>query len=175
MIAAAIATWRLAVVSKPSAIGSHRRGAAVAHPPTLTLRIVGAATPIQAFNPGGACPDGKFSFQVQSGAGQTIGTDFECDLADAKVDKPNWGVWSTQTVIAATYKLPGGTILTEEQRTFHFSRQTLNSHNPIKTRASIAGRIIGGSGRYTRVRGSISGSGLSLSNNDNWTVTFRFH
>lgn len=169
------AVWLLAFGSQPSTVDSQGRSAGVAHSPTLILRVVGTPTPVQGYNPGGACPDGQFSWSIRSSVGQTIGTDLECDLAESKVDKPNWGVWSTHAVVNATYTIPGGTIVTHERQTFRFSKQTLNSRAPIRRRALIVGRIVGGSGRYAHVHGSISGSGIGINNDDNSTISFHFH
>jgi hypothetical protein len=156
----AVGAWRQAFVSQPS---------------TLTLHLRGWGTVLRPYvGRHGPCPDGKDETPIVSPAGRSIGSVVECDLLDSKTDEPNWGVRSTHVEMVATYTIPGGTLVTAEQRTFLFSRQALDSTKPIRTVGRFAGRLTGGSGRYVHARGTVTGGGPGINGEADWTVTFHF-
>lgn len=170
----ALALWQFAFTTdSPSRAGGHSSGLVTAQR-ALTLHLIGWGTPVYGYTGRGPCPDGQFVTPIEV-SGRKIGAFLACDLADSKTDKPNWGVRSTHAVLSGTYTLRGGAIVTREQRTFRFSRQSVNSAIPVRVRGSFRGRIVGGSGRYAQVRGTISGGGHGVNNSGDWTLTFRFH
>lgn len=172
----AVALWRLAF-DGGAAVG--RRGQpslSAAAPPTLSLHLRGWGTVVQGYSGlrGGGCTDGVTSIPIVTSTGQRVGSLSECDLVVSKTERSNGDVRSTRANMLGTYKLPGGTIDTHEQRTFNFAR------DQIHTFAHFSGRITGGSGRYAHVRGTISGGGLGNtggggeSDTTHWTVVFHF-
>lgn len=165
-----LALWQFAFTTGlTSRTGGHSSGL-VTGPRVLTLHLIGWGTPVYGYTGRGPCPDGRFESAIETN-GSKIGSFLQCDLADSKIDKPNWGVRSTHAVLSGTYRLPGGTILTREQRTFLFSRQSPNSAIPIRVHGSFTGRIVGGSGRYAHLRGTITGGGHGINNSGDWTLT----
>jgi hypothetical protein len=173
LVGGGFAAWQLALNPGSSAQRGRPSSALAVTPRTLTLHVIGWGTPIHGYTGHGSCPDGQFEAPIESAA-RKVGSFVACALADSKVDKPNWGVRSTHAVLIGTYTLRDGTIVTREQRTFLFSRQSLNSAIPIRTRGYFTGRIVGGSGDYAHLGGTINGGGLSVNNNGNWTVEFHF-
>jgi hypothetical protein len=171
LAAIGVAAWQLAFSQSSSAThaGHEHTPARLGLPPTLTFHLLGWGTVVQGYSSRSSCPDGVTSVPIRSSAGQTVGSMSECDLVVSKVDKPNWGVWSTHANMLATYHAPGGTIDTHEQRTFRFSR------SQIHTTGSFTGRITGGSGRYAHARGSVTGGGPGGAKSAHWTVVFHFH
>jgi hypothetical protein len=168
LVGIAVAVWQLAFVRSHagSPVGNP---APPERPSTLTLHLVGWGAVVQGFAPGTSCPDGVISVPIRSSAGHAFGSVSECDLVVSKAQRPNGSVLSTHANMLGTYHLPGGTILTHEQRTFHFSRDQMH------TNGRFTGRIIGGSGRYAHARGSITGGGPGGANTAHWTVVFHFH
>jgi hypothetical protein len=166
---AGAAAWRLAVASPPPAgRTAGRQRAPAGLPGTLTLQLVGWGTVIQPYLGRGACPDGRTSMSVRSSTGAKVGSVVECDLVVTKVDEPNWGVRRTHAELTATYTIPGGTIVTREQRTFLFARDQIHSTG------RFTGRIIGGTGRYAHARGTVSGGGPGTGRRALWKLELRF-
>ena len=168
LAALGIAVWQLAFAQASRTTRTTQTPRPLVTMRTLTLHLVGWGTPVEGYAPGTPCPDGVFTLPIRSSTGATIGSDSECDLVDSKVDSPAGRVLRTYAILRATYRVPGGTLETREQRTFRFSR------DQIHTSGLFTGRIIGGSGRYAHARGSISGGGPGGANSANWTVAFHF-
>lgn len=171
-----VTLWRLAF-DNGAAVGQRGQPSpsAVA-PQTLTLHLRGWGTVVQGYSGlhGGGCTDGVTSVPIVTSTGQRVGSLSECDLVVSKSDRSNGDVLSTHANMLGTYKLPGGTIDTHEQRIFRFARDQTH------TFAHFSGRITGGSGRYARVRGTISGGGPGNtggpgeSDTAHWRVVFHF-
>ena len=134
----------------------------------LKLHLLGWGVPSEPYTGRGSCPDGLTVIPIVSEGGARIGSLSECDKIDSKVDRANWGVWKTHAVLVGTYRLPGGSIRTREQRTFVFGRDQLH------TQGYFTGTIIGGTGRYANATGSVSGGGPSAGNRASWTVKLAF-
>jgi hypothetical protein len=165
---AGLTVWQLAFSSSQQAKEA-ASSSSVTAPPTLTLHLIGWGTVIQGYVGTGSCPDGQTQVQIRGTAATTVGSVVECDLVVTKVDKPTWGVWSTHANMVATYTLPGGTIVTHEQRLFRFARDQLH------TTGRFTGRILNGSGHFAHARGTVSGGGPGVGDKADWTVTFHFH
>jgi hypothetical protein len=165
LIALGISTLVLRVVSqhRAPAAASGTSASPVANRP-LTLHLLGWGVPSEPYTGSGPCPDGFTVIPVVSEAGARIGSFSECDKMVSKLDKANWGVRKTHAVLAGTYRIPGGTIRTREQRAFVFARDQLH------TQGYFIGAIVGGTGRYANATGSVSGGGPSAGNRARWTV-----
>lgn len=137
-------------------------GAGAGKPSTLQLHLLGFGTPLPTQIDQGPCPQGRTSIEIQP-SGSVIG----CVLTIRKWDAPNYGVKKITQTARETYRLAGGTIVTLETQTIHFAR---DQHH---TTAVFRGRIVGGSGRFVRARGTTEGGGPGVDGRGDWTITLR--
>lgn len=176
LIGAGVAVWRTAFI--PGRHAAHERAPTpAALPSTLTLHLVGWGTVVQGYSGvrGGGCRDGVSSIPIVTSTGQHVGALSECDLVVSMTKRSNGDVLRTQANMLGSYKLPGGTIRTREQRTFSFAR------DQIHTYGHFSGHVVSGSGQFAHARGTISGGGPGNtggpgeSDTTHWTVVFHFH
>ena len=133
---------------------------------TLKLDLAGFGTPLLTQLDRGPCPNGRTRIAI-SVEGVRAGSLTECVLTIQKWDVPNWGVKKIATTTRDTYALRDGTIVTREHHVFHFARDQVHSN------ASFQGEIVGGSGRYARAHGSVSGGGVGINGHADWKLTLQ--
>jgi hypothetical protein len=104
---------------------------------------------------------------IYSDAGVRVGAARLCVLAISKVDLPHWGVRRIVQTVREVDALPGGTVVSRQRQTFLFARDQHHS------RAIFRGQVVGGSGRYARLRGSVLGGGPGRDGRADWVVTLR--
>jgi hypothetical protein len=143
---------------------SSARGAAVARPLTVQLRLRGWGAPQPSPIGSGPCPAGRTYVVVASVGGKAIGSENECMLAVSKTDVPGYGVRSTHATLIATYRLPNGTLVTRETRTFLFARDQLH------TQGTFHGKILRGTERYAGAQGTLTGGGPGVGSTAIWRV-----
>ncbi len=161
--AAAIGVTAFLVVGNSTTSSSETGAGAVAGKPSmLHLHLRGFGTPLPTQIDQEPCPQGRTSIEIQP-SGSVIG----CVLTIRKWDAPKYGVKKITQTARETYRLAGGTIVTLETQTIHFAR---DQHH---TTAVFSGRVIGGSGRFVRARGTIEGGGPGVNGRSDWTVTLR--
>jgi hypothetical protein len=125
----------------------------------LLLHLRGFGSPLPAQIDAGPCPQGRTRIEIRPN-GSAVG----CVLTIRKWDGARGVKQITQTV-RETYRLSGGTLVTREAQTIRFDRDQRH------TTAVFRGKIVGGSGRYARARGTVSGGGPGVDGRSDWTLT----
>jgi hypothetical protein len=136
-------------------------------PTALRFHLRGFGTPLPTTVDSGSCPQGRTLVTIYSRAGARIGTAHLCVLTISELDLPHWGVRRIVQTVREVDTLPGGTLLSRQQQTFLFARDQRH------TRAIFDGDVVGGSGRFARRRGTVSGGGAGLDGKADWLVTLR--
>lgn len=124
---------------------------------TLQLRGFG-----QSVGSSDVCPDGQTVIRIV-GSSRSV---FVCVTSVRKLTKPGIDPWRIVQSARVTTPLPGGALRTAETQTFTFTRSGASS-------AVFRGRVIGGTGRYADVTGTVSGGGKGRNGVAVWRVTFR--
>lgn len=137
-------------------------GGEIGKPSSMQLHLRGFGTPLPTQLDRGPCPQGRTLIEVQP-SGSVVG----CVLTIRKWDGAGYGVKRITQTVRETYRLAGGTLLTRETQTIRFAR---DQHH---TTAAFRGNIIGGSGRYTHARGTVSGGGPGVNGRGDWTITLQ--
>lgn len=104
---------------------------------------------------------------IASDGGDRIGTEQLGVLTITKLDHPNWGVRRIVQTARVVDSLPGGTIVSRQTQTFLFAR------DQRQTRAIFRGRVVGGTGRYMHLRGTVSGGGPGRDGKADWSLIFQ--
>lgn len=128
----------------------------------LQLHLRGFGTPLPTQIDQGPCPQGRTLIEIQP-SGSVVG----CVLTIREWDAAHYGVKRITQKAREAYHLSGGTIVTLETQTIHFARDQRH------TTADFRGRVIGGSGRYAKVHGTISGGGPGINGHADWLVSLR--
>jgi hypothetical protein len=150
-------------VSYSSTHSSAASGSAeIGKPTTLQLHLRGFGTPLPTQLDQGPCPQGRTLIEIRP-RGSVVG----CVRTIRKWDAAHYGVKRITQTARETYHLSGGTLVSLETQTIHFAR---DQHH---TTAIFRGRVIGGSGRYAHVRGTVSGGGPGIDGRGNWLVSLR--
>jgi hypothetical protein len=119
---------------------------------TLRLTLIGFAAP--AVFDSGPCPQGTESYKVTSVSGKRLGTAASCVLTIRKTNTSSGALLSIVETARVAFKLPAGTIITQQTQTFRFAGDQVHSI------ASFDGRVTGGTGSYSGAAGSVRGGGL---------------
>jgi hypothetical protein len=171
--AAGLAAYLLGSHSSPHS-SSTGGGGEIGKPKTVQLHLRGFGTPLPTQLDEGPCPQGRTLIEIQPpvivierGAGSRSGSVVGCVRTIRKWDSAHYGVKRITQTVRETYHLNGGTLVTLETQTIHFAR---DQHH---TTAVFHGHVIGGSGRYTHARGTVSGGGLSINGHADWHVALR--
>jgi hypothetical protein len=159
--AAGLAAYLLVSHSSPHSSSTAGRGE-IGKPTTVQLHLRGFGTPLPTQLDEGPCPQGRTLIEIQP-SGSVVG----CVRTIRKWDSAHYGVKRITQTARETYHLSGGTLVTLETQTIHFAR---DQHH---TTAVFHGHVIGGSGRYTHARGTVSGSGLGINGHADWRIALR--
>jgi hypothetical protein len=159
--AAGLAAYLLGSHSSPHS-SSTGGGGEIGKPTTVQLHLRGFGTPLPTQLDEGPCPQGRTLIEIQP-SGSVVG----CVRTIRKWDSAHYGVKRITQTARETYHLSGGTLVTLETQTIHFAR---DQHH---TTAVFHGHVIGGSGRYTHARGTVSGSGLGINGHADWRIALR--
>jgi len=146
-----------------------RRPAVAKTARTLNLRLLGWGTTQPDTLGSGPCPWGRTSVRIMNGIGHQIGEDNECVLLVSKEDVPNYGVRATHAVVIATFTLPSGTIRARETQDFRFAGDQKHSYGRFR------GSVLGGSGRYANVIGTLVGGGPGVNDTAHWNLVLDIH
>ncbi|MBA3735279.1 MAG: hypothetical protein H0W90_08785 [Actinobacteria bacterium] len=141
--------------------------AAAAKTRMLRFHLRGFGTPLATTIDSRPCPQGRTTMPIASDAGDRIGTEVLCVLTITKLDRPNWGVRRIVQTARVVDSLPGGTIVSRQKQTFLFAR------DQRQTRAIFRGRVVGGTGRYTHLRWTVSGGGPGREGKADWVLIFQ--
>jgi hypothetical protein len=161
--AAGLAAYLLA--SHSSTHSSATSGSAgIGKPTTLQLHLRGFGTPLPTQLDQGPCPQGRTLIATKP-SGSVVG----CVRTIRKWDAAHYGVKRITQTARETYHLSGGTLVTLETQTIRFARDERH------TTAVFRGRVIGGSGHYAHVHGTVSGGGPGINGHSNWLVSFRLN
>lgn len=155
-LAAVIVLWNSSTHSSPRTGGA----AEIGQPTALRLHLRGFGTPLPTPIDQGPCPQGRTLIDIQP-SGSATG----CVLTIRKWDETHYGIKKITQTVRETYRLSGGTLITRETQTIHFARDQRH------TTAVFHGTVIGGSGRYTRAQGTVTGGGPGVNGHGDWTVT----
>jgi hypothetical protein len=137
-------------------------GGEIGKPKTVQLHLRGFGTPLPTQLDEGLCPQGRTLIEIEP-SGSVVG----CVRTIRKWDSAHYGVKRITQTVRETYHLNGGTLVTLETQTIHFAR---DQHH---TTAVFHGHVIGGSGRYTHARGTVSGGGLSINGHADCRIALR--
>ena len=134
----------------------------------VSFRIVGAGTPTAPATNRPPCPDGKWSQAILATRSQhRIGTDYGCALSIRKTDRANWGVYRITQTARELLVLPDGSITAVVHERFDFARDQRH------VRVTWSGTVTHATGRYARLRGTISGRGPVVDGRANYRLTLR--
>jgi hypothetical protein len=134
-------------------------GVQIGEPTSLQLHLRGFGTPVPTQVDQGPCPQGRGVIRIVP-----RGFVSDCVLTISKWDA--WfGVRRITQIARETYHLRDGTIVTRESQTIRFAR---DQHH---TTATFTGRVLGGSGRYAHVGGTVTGGGPGVDGRANWLVS----
>jgi hypothetical protein len=139
------------------------------HTPALLLHLRGFGTPLATQIDRGPCPQGRTLIHVRSPTQTRGGSVAGCVLTIRKWDQPNYGVKRIVQTVRETYHLARGSIVTRETQTINFARDQRH------TTALFQGRIVGGSGRYASVSGTVLGGGQGVDGTADWLVSLHVH
>jgi hypothetical protein len=128
---------------------------------TLTIRLRGFGASLGS---SAACPDGRTQISIIGVRRYAL----DCVLAARKLTKPGLDPWRIIETVRVTTQFPGGTIRTRETQTFTFTSSS-------RSTALFRGQIVGGTGRFHRATGSVSGGGPGRNQHAVWTVAFRLN
>jgi hypothetical protein len=137
--------------------------------PVLRLDLAGFGTPLPTEIDKGPCPQGRTVIRIRSGAGAPIGSQSGCVLSIGKKTTSNDDIVRITQTARETYALPDGTIVSEETQTIRFAADQRH------TVATFRGRVLRGTGRYARARGTVSGGGRGLDGKADWLMNIHFH
>ena len=96
-----------------------------------------------------------------------MGTDFVCVLTIEKDEDSDGHLRRITQTVRETDSLPAGSILSRQTQVFAFSRDGRRSS------AAFRGRVVRGTGRFARARGTLSGGGPIVDGVADWRVTVR--
>jgi hypothetical protein len=134
----------------------------------LRLHLAGFGTPLPTELDKGPCPQGRTVIRVRSGAGAPIGSQSGCVLSIGKQTTSNDAIVRITQIARETYVLPGGTIVSEETQTIRFAADQRH------TVATFSGRVLRGTGRYARARGTVFGGGRGFNGKADWLMNIHF-
>jgi hypothetical protein len=159
---------RLAAVVA-GALGTALAAAAAAPSSTslVSYRLVGLGKPLPAQIGSGPCRQGRTSFVIAGSSGRRVGTAHLCVLTIAKVEDSRGVLRRIVQTVREIDSLPTGAIVSRQRQVFTFSRDGRRSS------AGFRGRVAGGTGRYARARGTLSGGGPTVDGVANWRITVR--
>ncbi|HXY80917.1 MAG TPA: hypothetical protein VEH55_06070 [Gaiellaceae bacterium] len=132
-------------------------GASAASPLTVELRGFGYSLGLTA-----ACPSGLTRISI-------VGTDrsaLDCVTRAQKFTKPGLDPWRIVESVRVTTPFVGGAIYSVETQTFTFTRSQAST-------AVFRGRIVGGTGRYKGMTGTVRGGGKGHNGVAIWHETFQ--
>lgn len=152
-----------AVLAIVGALVAQGAGAAVETPRTLFYRLVGEPWDL---GPSADCPDGSLRYGIQTRGGKPIGTATLCVLRASKVDERGGGVTITER-IRETDAFREGWLATVQTQTYRVPGDGKSS------KMTLSGVVAGGTGRYARARGTVTGAGVTTPTRINVLVTVR--
>src|SRR5919201_3477776 len=141
--------------------------AAPSSPPLVSYRLVGRGKPLPAQIDSGPCPQGRTATAIAGRSGRRVGTAYLCVLTIAKVEDSGGHLRRITQTVRETDSLPAGAIVSRQRQVFAFSRDGLRSS------AAFRGRVVGGTGRYARASGTLSGGGPTVDGVADWRITVR--
>jgi len=130
---------------------------------TLQYRVAGEPWDLGASSD---CPDGSLRYGIETRAGKLIGTATLCVLRASKVDERGGGVTVTER-IRETDAFRDGWLATAQTQTYRVPAEGGRS------KVILRGIVTGGTGRYARARGTITGAGVNTSKRLSVLVTVR--
>ena len=96
-----------------------------------------------------------------------MGTASVCVLTIEKAEDSEGHLRRITQTVRETDSLSAGSILSRQTQLFAFSRDGRRSS------AAFRGRVVGGTGRYARARGTLSGGGPTTDGVADWRITVR--
>jgi hypothetical protein len=112
------------------------------------------------------CPDGSVRYGIETLAGKAIGTATLCVLRASKVDERGGGVTITER-IRETDAFRDGWLATAQTQTYRASG------DGRRGKVVLSGVVTGGTGRFVRARGTITGAGVNTPTRLDVVVTVR--
>jgi len=137
--------------------------AAVATSRTLHYRVTGEPWDL---GESAACPDGSLRYAIQTRAGRAIGTATLCVIRASKVNERGGGVTITER-IRETDAFRDGWLSTPQTQTYRVPA------DGGRSKVTVNGVVTGGTGRYARARGTVTGAGVNTPKRLNVLVTVR--
>jgi hypothetical protein len=153
----------VAVLAIAGALVAPGTVAAVGAPRTLHYRVAGEPWDL---GMSAQCPDGSLRYGIETRAGKPIGTATLCVLRTSKVDERGGGVTITER-IRETDAFRDGWLATAQTQTYRVPADGKRSN------VTLSGVVTGGTGRYARARGTITGTGVNTPKRLNVAVTVR--
>jgi hypothetical protein len=153
----------VAVLAIAGALVAPGTVAAVGAARTLHYRVTGEPWEL---GMSAECPGGSVRYGIESRAGKPIGTATLCVLRASKADTRGGGVTVTER-IRETDAFKDGWLSTAQTQTYRVAA------DGARGQVTLAGIVTGGTGRYARARGTITGAGVNTSKLLNVVVTVR--
>jgi len=132
--------------------------ASASRPLTVELRGFGHSLGLTA-----ACPSGLTRIVIVGSSRAAL----DCVVRVQKFTKSGLDPWRIVESVRVTTPFAGGAIYSVETQTFTFTRSQAST-------AAFRGRIVGGTGRYKGVTGTVRGGGEGRNGVAIWDETFRF-
>jgi hypothetical protein len=133
----------------------------------VSYRLVGRGKPLPAQIGSGTCPQGRTSIAIAGRSGARVGTASICVLTIEKAEDSSGELRRITQTVRETDSLPAGAIVSRQTQVFAFSRDGRRSS------AAFRGRVVRGTGRYVRARGTLSGGGPTVDGVADWRITVR--
>jgi hypothetical protein len=153
----------VAVLAIAGALVAPGTVAAVGAARTLQYRVAGEPWDL---GMSAECPEGSVRYGIESRAGKPIGTATLCVLRASKADERGGGVTITER-IRETDAFRDGWLSTAQTQTYRVPADGLRS------KVTLSGLVTGGTGRYARARGTITGAGVNTPKRLSVLVTVR--
>jgi hypothetical protein len=153
----------VAVVATAGALVAPGTPAAVEASRTLHYRVAGEPW---ALGESSDCPEGAVRYGIETRTGKPIGTATLCVLRASKVDERGGGVTVTER-LRETDAFRDGWLWTAQTQTYRAPA------DGGRSRVTLTGVVTGGTGRFARARGTVTGAGVNTPKRLDVLVTVR--